>query len=303
MAKSMGSTLTSQTIAYKKMLNYPLARHTTWRIGGNAKQCFQPHDYASFKAALQSLAVDEPIYFLGLGSNTLIRDGGVDGSVFLTRGLDQCYKFAAELLIAAQCGVSCASLARFAARQNIGGFEFLAGIPGTIGGALAMNAGANGSEIWDFVQCVFMINRQGELIKRLPQDFDIQYRKVVHNREEWFYSAHLRGIDRTRLESQALIKTYLQRRSDTQPINQANCGCVFKNPSHCSAGQLIEQVGLKGYAIGGAMVSTKHANFILNAGGASSADIELLLQHITATVFDKTAIKLQHEVKIIGKNR
>lgn len=285
----------------KHSYRYPLARHTTWRVGGHAKICFQPCDYASFKAALTSLPKAESLYFLGLGSNTLIRDGGIDGCVFLTRGLNLCIKLSADPVLAAQCGVSCASLARFAARQHVGGFEFLAGIPGTIGGALAMNAGANGSEIWDFVDCVFMINRYGDIIKRGAEEFTVEYRKVESAREEWFYSAHLRGFTRQREESQALIKSYLQRRSDTQPINQANCGCVFKNPHQSSAGQIIEQAGLKGFAIGGAKVSDKHANFILNTGHASSTDIELLLQHITDTVFNKYAIKLQHEVKIIGK--
>ena len=282
--------------------DYPLAKHTTWKVGGSAAYCFFPKSLHELQLALRSVPDNQSPFFLGLGSNTLIRDQGISGYVIITRGLSDLVKLKNENRIVAQAGVSCASLARFAARNGLGGLEFLAGIPGTVGGALAMNAGANGCEMWDRVESVEVITRSGSIIKRKPEEFSVTYRKAKGNNDEWFATATLHCPSIDKVQSFSIIKQYLQRREETQPINQANCGCVFKNPSsEQPAGQLIERAGLKGKVIGGAMVSPKHANFVVNCGNATAADIEALLCLVSDSIFDKYAVRLQHEVKIIGE--
>ena len=204
------------------------------------------------------------------------------------------------LLVKAEAGVSCASLARFCARAGLEGAEFLAGIPGTFGGALRMNAGCFGGETWDVVASVETLDRQGQLHQRLPSDYDIAYRHVSGPHEEWFTSGILQLKLGDRLESLACIKQLLERRRDTQPTSDFTCGSVFRNPDHTYAAQLIERSGLKGKGIGGAMVSPKHANFIVNTGTATAKDIESLIEYVHNTVFDKTNVLLKKEVIIEG---
>lgn len=281
--------------------HYPLAPHTSWKVGGAADVCFQPSSVAELQSALTQIPESEEPFFLGLGSNTLIRDGGVRGYVILTRGLDKIFKAETDDLIYAEAGVSCATLARFAARQGLGGLEFLAGIPGTVGGALAMNAGANGSETWGFVNSVEMINQAGKVTQRFPSDFNIHYRKAIGESKEWFLSASFKCRKTNKEESLAVIKQYLDRRQKTQPIHLPNCGCVFVNPEGAHAGNLIDQAKLKGIRVGAAAVSELHANFIVNQGEATAKDIEGLIGHISGVVFEKFGIRLQTEVKIIGQ--
>lgn len=279
--------------------NYPLAAHTSWRVGGLARRCFKPNSIAQLSDIIQSLPKDEPVFFLGLGSNTLIRDGGVDGVVILTRGLSQlCCN---QNIIQAKAGVSCATLARFAARNSIGGLEFLAGVPGTVGGALVMNAGAHGSETWDFVQSVQTMDKNGTLHTRFPSEYFISYRSAKNHLNEWIISASLSGILDNKMRSQEKIKQFLEHRKKTQPIAFPNGGCVFRNPPNDHAGRLIDQCGLKGLRIGGAMVSEKHANFIINVDNATAADIESLILRIRDTVYQQKHVQLQLEVKIIGQ--
>ena len=293
--------LTDVVMTCPVFLNYPLAQHTSWQVGGSADVCFKPASIAELQDALKKIPANQQPFFLGLGSNTLIRDGGIRGTVISTRGLDRLHRIELTDLIYAEAGVSCATLARFAARQGLGGLEFLANIPGTVGGALAMNAGANGSETWQFVESVETISQSGVTTQRLPSEFAIAYRKATGRAVEWFTGATFRCQKTSKEQSLSLIKDYLDRRQKTQPINLPSCGCVFVNPEAASAGSLIDQAGLKGMRIGGAIVSELHANFIVNQGQATSNDIERLIVRVADSIFNKFKIRLQAEVKIVGE--
>jgi len=294
-------------------LNESLARYTTWRIGGNAECCYQPKDEADLQVVLQLLPEHSAINWLGLGSNLLVRDAGVKGLIIVTNGVLNELSFdcaANSCLLSAQSGVSCAVLSRKAANNSLNGAEFLSGIPGTIGGALAMNAGAFGGEIWQHVVNVTMINEQGELLKRTADDFVIGYRtislkKKIKNKQnkEWFLSACFKfAKDEQGLQqSKAEIKRLLAKRAETQPTKQANAGSVFKNPDNDYAARLIESCGLKGKMLNGAQISAKHANFIVNNGGAKAKDIEALMTEIKAQVLAKHHVELIAEVRIIGE--
>ncbi|MBV9575478.1 MAG: UDP-N-acetylmuramate dehydrogenase, partial [Gammaproteobacteria bacterium] len=250
---------------------------------------------------LQTLPTTIPLTMLGLGSNTLIRDKGIDGVVIITQGMLNKLTQIDEFSIRAEAGIASAQLARQSARLGIKGLEFMAGIPGTIGGALAMNAGCFGGETWQFVRSVETINRFGDIKTRLATDFEISYRHVVRPENEWFVAGHFNLRPGNKEESLQAIRTLLEKRSDSQPTGTANCGSVFRNPPQDFAGRLIEVCGLKGKQLGGARVSEKHANFIINDHHASSTDIESLITEVRATVLEKTGIGLIPEVCIIGR--
>lgn len=278
-----------------------LADYTTWRVGGKAKAIYKPASIADLSVFLNQLPEDEPLIWLGLGSNSLIRDTGFSGTVILTQGRLDGLAFLGEGQVRVESGVSCAKMARFCARNSLQGAEFWAGIPGTMGGALRMNAGCFNGETWSSVIEVETMTRRGEIRKRIPAEFEIYYRHVSGFQDEWFISATCklsRGDKDTSLE---IIKELLARRAATQPTGEFNCGSVFRNPPQGYAAKLIESCGLKGIRIGNAVVSEKHANFIINeAGLATARDIELLIQLIQRTVNEKTGIELQREVHIIG---
>jgi len=189
------------------------------------------------------------------------------------------------------------------ATHDLEGAEFLAGIPGTFGGALAMNAGCYGSETWEVVEKVMTLGRDGELKWRARADFEIGYRHVkpCFFSEEWFVAAQVRLPRGDGQRSRARIKEFLQRRIATQPLEMPNAGSVFRNPPGDYAARLIESCGLKGLRVGGAMVSPKHANFIVNAGQASAADIEAVIDRVRETVRQRTGVELEREVRIIGE--
>ena len=281
-----------------------MARHVSWRAGGNASQVYQPADTADLQFFLTTLPAGEPVYFVGLGSNLLVRDGGLKGTVILThwalRGL-RLEPGGTEIY--AEAGLPGPRVARFAAMHGLTGAEFLAGIPGTVGGALAMNAGCYGRETWDIVQRVHTVGRNGEVRARLPSEYRIAYRDVRHKEdsEEWFLSATFRLVPGDGAASRERIKELLARRIATQPLGEPNAGSVFRNPRGDFAARLIEACGLKGRAIGGAVISTKHANFIVNRGYARAADIEALIDCAQAAVREKFGIELEREVRIIGK--
>lgn len=283
--------------------NEPLKEYSSWKAGGHAKQLYKPLNREDLSRFLKQLPANEPLLWLGLGSNTLIRDGGFPGTVIATQGALTSLEQTNPLFIKAEVGVSCASLARFSARHELAGIEFMAGIPGTVGGALRMNAGCYNGQTWDHILEVECINRQGEIVIRKPTDFSIAYRYVAptDTREEWFLSGTFKLNEGNKSHSLAMIKELLDRRSQTQPINEANCGSVFRNPPQNYAARLIEQCGLKGHRIGGAIVSTKHANFIINDGTAKAADIEQLIEFVQHRVAEETGITLIREVHIIGE--
>lgn len=277
-----------------------LAEHTSWKVGGPAEYFFQPKSVGALSNFLKQLPGDMPITWLGLGSNLLIRDKGVEGVVIATfPALNNLQ--AQDNIVMAQAGVACAQVARFSARHDLTGLEFLAGIPGTIGGALAMNAGCHDSEAWSCVKRVEMINRRGERYSREPSEFSVAYREVRAPAEEWFISAEFELKSGDKATSLDDIRHLLARRAATQPTNLPSCGSVFRNPPNDYAARLIEAAGLKGFTIGGAEVSPKHANFIVNTGAASAADIESLIKHVEQVVLERFGIKLLREVKIIGQ--
>ncbi len=278
----------------------PMSRHTSWRAGGNAKQYVQPGSLSELAEFIATLPEDEEIIFIGLGSNTLIRDGGFDGTVIATQAVMSQLELIDDTTVYVGAGVAGAKLARFCSKHGLVGAEFFAGIPGLVGGALAMNAGAFGGETWPLVVAVETLNRRGEITKRLASEFKYSYRHVEGPKDEWFVSATLKLAKKGTQDNTVDIKQLLAKRAVSQPIGVASCGSVFRNPEGYYAAQLIEQCGLKGKRIGGAVVSEKHANFIINDSNASAADIESLINLVQATVKSETGILLQTEVKIIG---
>jgi UDP-N-acetylmuramate dehydrogenase len=281
-------------------LNEPLAKHTSWRTGGNANQFYRPEGIKDLAQFLYQLPEDEPLLWLGLGSNLLVRDGGFAGTVISTSGTLQQLMVDGQK-VTAEVGVYCAKLAKQAARAGLSGTAFLAGIPGTLGGALAMNAGAHNSETWSIVSDVTTIDRHGVIRVRGPEDFKISYRHVELPSEEWFVSATLNLAMGDAVAEAEEIKVLLKRRNISQPTNQPCAGSVFRNPEGDFAGRLIELCGLKGLTLGGASVSEKHANFIVNDGNATAADIEALILLVQQKVEQMQGVKLVTEVHVLGE--
>jgi UDP-N-acetylmuramate dehydrogenase len=277
----------------------PLSRHTAWGIGGPAKRFYRPQGIADLREFFKSLPADEPIFWLGLGSNLLVRDGGVDGTVIATDTLNN-IALAAGDRVSVECGVACPKVAKFCAARGMSGIEFFAGIPGSVGGALAMNAGAFGGETWDLVDSVQTIARDGSLHERSAKEFATGYRSVEGPGEEWFTSATLRLSKDVDGVAAVRIKELLRLRAQTQPVGTRNCGSVFRNPPGDHAARLIEASGLKGERVGNAMVSEKHANFIINAGGATAADVESLIERVSERVLADSGVRLVREVHIVG---
>lgn len=284
------------------LFNEPLASYTTWRVGGPAAQLYKPAHLNDLSVFLRGLASDQPLLWLGLGSNSLIRDAGFAGTVILTQGCLKEMILQESGRVKVEAGVSCASMARFCARNHLSGGEFWAGIPGTMGGALRMNAGCHGGETWQSIVELQTMTREGEIKIRKPEEFDIAYRHVAGlNNNEWFVSATFELAAGDKSTSLQEIKHLLEHRANTQPTNEYNCGSVFRNPPGDFAARLIESCGLKGFRLGGAMVSEKHANFIINhQGEATASDIEALIHLVHTKVYERTAIELIREVHYIG---
>jgi len=291
-----------------------MARHVSWRAGGVADRVYIPADVADLREFLRGVRPEEPLYFVGLGSNLLVRDGGLRGTVIFTHRALQQIRLEGKDTIYAEAGIATPRVARFAALHDLAGAEFLAGIPGTVGGALAMNAGCYGSETWDTVTKVDTVDRTGTLRGRTPAQYKIGYRTVLRQPdqtvdtardrgqfEEWFIAATFRFSSGNGDESRRKIKELLMRRISTQPLGHPNAGSVFRNPPGQYAAQLIEACGLKGHVIGGAMISEKHANFIVNSGNARAADIESLIDLARIDVKKRFGIELEREVRIIGE--
>lgn len=292
----MGDEIKGQLLAHEK-----LAKYTSWRVGGEADLMFIPRDKQDLINFIRSGQGREPFFWLGLGSNLLVRDGGIRGTVINTRNRLKGMRKTDECCVYVEAGVPCALVARYCGEQGLVGAEFLAGIPGTFGGALKMNAGAFGGETWTIVDRVETIDMLGQVRNRNREDYNVTYRSVSGPAQEWFLSAELRLEAGDTAESQQKIKTLLERRNRTQPTNQPSCGSVFKNPQGDHAARLIEASGLKGCRIGGAEVSLKHANFIVNTGEANAADIEALIEHVRNTVETRQGIRLQTEVCMVGE--
>ena len=313
----------------------PMASHVSWRAGGAAQTAYFPVDLDDLVGFLRSLPAGEPVHMTGLGSNLLVRDGGLRGTVIFThralREMRLDHLGARGGGVYAEAGVACPKVARYAALNELAGAEFLAGIPGTVGGALAMNAGCYGGETWDIVAHVLTVDRTGKKRARTREDYEIDYRSVVlrgreippnpplakggeippnpplakggvrRDLEEWFVAASFRLKRGSGAESRGKITELLKRRIATQPLGEPNAGSVFRNPRGDYAARLIEACGLKGRVMGDAMISDKHANFIVNRGGARAADIEALILLAEQSVTEKFGITLEREVRIVGE--
>jgi UDP-N-acetylmuramate dehydrogenase len=337
-------------------LNEPLAPYTAWHIGGPAARYYRPTDLLDLLAFLSSLPQDEPLTWLGLGSNVLIADTGIKGTVIHTLGMEakepeilnseilevsktsevfskdsaltplaqsdlsdfrsgevssrnsysKNISSTEPVFVRAYSGLPCAKLAKFCAKQGIIQAEFFAGIPGTIGGALTMNAGAFGGETWHFVEKVEVVNRQGECRFRFPDEYQIAYRTAKRvamakpRMEEWFVAGYFRFERGDASIASDQIKQLLRRRNETQPIGVFSCGSVFKNPPGDFSGRLIESSNLKGFRIGDVEVSPKHANFIINHGKGKAQDVLALIHHIQETVWKNHQVRLEPEVRLLG---
>ncbi|MGO8858081.1 MAG: UDP-N-acetylmuramate dehydrogenase [Steroidobacteraceae bacterium] len=277
----------------------PMSKHTSWHAGGPADLFFAPRDATDLASFLRQLPPSVPMLWIGLGSNLLVRDGGVRGAVVVTHGALGALERVSATRIYAEAGVPCARIARQCVKWGLGPAEFFAGIPGTLGGALAMNAGAWGGETWRHVVEVDVLDRGGTRHTRTPADYDIGYRQVRGPADEWFIAARME-FERKPGANEAAIRELLEKRRQTQPIGEWSCGSVFTNPPGDHAARLIESAGLKGFRIGDASVSEKHANFIINHGAARAADIEAVILHVQRTVAAVHHIDLTTEVRIVG---
>lgn len=298
---SVHTAVDVMTLRGELRLQEAMARHTSWRVGGPADHFYVPEDVAGLSEFLKSLPADEPLTFIGLGSNLLVRDGGIRGTVTSLGRLPEQLEQSGELTITASAGVACAKVARFTAEAGLTGAEFLAGIPGTLGGALAMNAGAWGGDTWSNVDWVETIDRHGRLQQRRAEEFKVGYRSVEGPSEEWFLRAGLTLRMDAAGQARTRIRELLAQRAESQPMGLPSCGSVFRNPPGDHAARLIEACGLKGFGMGGARISDKHANFIINTGAATAADIEALIQHVQQCVQARTGIELTPEVRIVGE--
>jgi UDP-N-acetylmuramate dehydrogenase len=283
--------------------NEPMSRHTTWRVGGPAKRYYRPADLDDLVEFIRRLPEDEPLYWIGLGSNLLVRDGGVGGTVIATSGMLNEMTRLDENRVRVESGVSCALVARFCAREGLAGAEFLSGIPGTMGGAIRMNAGCFGGETWQLIEQVETVDHMGVVRTRMPSEYRVGYRHVEAPLGEWFVAAQLKLEQGDSGQLQNRIRELLDLRGSSQPTRLPNAGSVFRNPEGDYAARLIEASELKGRCIGGACVSEKHANFIVNNGGATATEIEMLIELVQNDVELKHGIRLQREVHIIGERK
>jgi UDP-N-acetylmuramate dehydrogenase len=281
-------------------LNEPMSKHTSWRVGGPAETFFIPASLDDLAEFLGKLHREVPVFWFGVGSNLLVRDGGIPGVVISAAKILRDIERIDHYVVRAGAGVPCTQLARECLRWGIGPSEFFAGIPGSLGGALAMNAGAYGGETWERVESVRTIDRSGAIHERAPGEYTVGYRSVSGPSNEWFIEANLR-FDAAVEPSKEAMNEMLERRRRTQPLGLPSCGSVFRNPPGDHAARLIEAAGLKGFSIGGAEVSEKHANFIINRGDATATDIEELIEHVRQTVIEQHGIELVHEVRIVGE--
>ncbi|HQU48666.1 MAG TPA: UDP-N-acetylmuramate dehydrogenase [Casimicrobiaceae bacterium] len=301
----MGDLRDRPTLRGKLERDAPLARFTSWRAGGRAELLFRPADRDDLAGFVRTLPAATPIHVLGLGSNTLVRDGGVRGAVIVMHDPGAALAVA-DGLIYAEAGVASPKVARLAARLGCEDAAFLAGVPGTLGGALAMNAGCYGGETWNHVVRVEVLGRDGRFEVRPRTDYAIGYRSVRRADgtppDGIFTAAWLSFSPGDAARARARIRELLAKRIASQPLSLPNAGSVFRNPPGDHAARLIEAAGLKGHAIGGARVSELHANFIVNPGGrARASDIEALIEHVRATVRERFGVDLETEVRIVGE--
>jgi UDP-N-acetylmuramate--alanine ligase len=278
----------------------PLSKHTTLRVGGPAQFWTEPETRGGLANVLEFCAVNRlPIMFIGRGSNLLVRDGGVAGVVIhLNRG--DFVKVAVEgEEIHVGAGVRLKQVAAAARNARMGGLEWMEGIPGSVGGSLRMNAGAMGAETFEKVVSVQVVNSRGEFETLRPSEMQVQYRNAATLRDRYAVSAIFRGEETSMEAIDRRLGESSYKRKTTQPI-AASAGCIFKNPRECPAGKLVEELGLKNRRVGAARVSEIHGNFIVNDGGARSAEVLQLIAEIQSIAKEQRGIDLQTEVQIVG---
>jgi UDP-N-acetylmuramate dehydrogenase len=296
--------ISTNNIRGKLRENQILAPYTSWKIGGPAQYFFEPADLEDLQEFLRQCSTLEevPITVLGAGTNVLIRDNGIRGVVIYLRNHLNSLQQLDDFTLRVAVGVTSARLMQHCIHQGFADAAFLAGIPGTVGGLLAMNAGTADGNIWDHVLQVETIKRDGMITYRDAKEFQATYRHVTGlAHDEWFIAAKLLFAKQDGAIAQQTAQAILRKRSASQPLTKPSCGSVFCNPPGQYAARLIEAAGLKGTRIGAAVVSAKHANFILNEGNATARDVELLIQHIVKVVKQSQHIELTPEVRILGE--
>lgn len=278
-----------------------LAPFTWFRVGGPAEALFLPADAADLQAFLSALPASVPVTVLGVGSNVIVRDGGIPGVVIRLAGagFGQITPQAGDQIIAA-AGALDAMVARGAAAAGLAGLEFLVGIPGSIGGALRMNAGCYGREIKDVLVSARAVDRSGRLVALTHADFGFAYRTTTVPADLIFLDATFQASPLPEVEIRARMEEITQSREASQPIRERTGGSTFKNPPGDSAWKLIDRAGFRGVRRGGAMVSDKHCNFLINTGNATAAEIEALGEEVRSGVQEAFGVELHWEIKRIG---
>lgn len=279
---------------------YPMNKYTSLRVGGAADLVVTPKNIDEFIRVLNLLyKTDLPWVVLGAGSNTLVYDNGIEGVVVCTRKLKD-ISITEKGKVFAETGAVLGTILNRTMKAGLTGFEFAAGIPGTVGGGIFMNAGANGGEIKDVVETVWVWH-EGREISLKRSEIEFEYRKshlppgcVITRAEFSLKKGNKEEIERS-------VKEYMEKRSRTQPIKMSNTGSIFKNPPDIAAGKLLDELGFKGFGIGGAKFSEMHANFIVNSGGASASDVIELIEAAKREALNKRGIRLETEVRIIGR--
>lgn len=294
-------TAQQENLRGKLLLNEPMSEHTTWQVGGPADMFYVPADIADLQNFIVAYCGENtPLHVVGRGSNLLVLDAGVRGIVISTETSLKEIRVLSGNRLYVEVGVASARVAQFSTKNGLAGCEFLSGVPGNFGGALAMNAGAYGGETWEWVESVETLNRLGEIHTRSRDEFDIAYRSVKGLNEEIFVSAILCLQPGDKQRGKEIVRGFMEKRNASQPVKQANAGSVFRNPNNDYAARLIEYSGLKGRRIGGACISHQHANFIVNEGSATAHDIESLMELIEQTVERETGVVLSREVQVMG---
>ena len=279
----------------------PMARHTTFRVGGPARLMALPGDKKEIKAAVRAAAaLGIAPFFLGNGSNLLVADGGYDGFIIKTGGLDQTREVNGRLR--AECGIPLSRLAMAALGRGLTGLEFAHGIPGSLGGAVFMNAGAYGGEMVQVLTAVTYLDETGAEHTVPAAECGLAYRRSMFtDHPAWLVLEAEMALEQgDAVEIRAKMEDLAQRRRSKQPLEYPSAGSTFKRPAGHFAAALIEQCGLKGLTVGGAQVSEKHAGFVINRGGATCADVLKLTEQIQETVLRETGVALELEVRTLG---
>lgn len=288
-----------EKIGCKTSPNYPMKKYTWLRVGGEADLVVEPGNYEEFLELLNLLSsVDVPWVVLGEGSNTIVYDRGITGVVISTKKLKK-IEIVDETNVLAEAGAILGTILNKTIKAGLTGFEFAAGIPGTVGGGIFMNAGANNGEIKDVVDTVW-IWLNGDEISIPRSEINFEYRKSNLPEGSVVTKALFKLEKGDAEESERNVKEYMAKRNSTQPIKMSNTGSIFKNPPDIAAGRLIEELGLKGHKIGGAMISDLHANFIVNSGNAKASDVLELIEKAKREALEKRGIKLETEVRVMG---